>query len=262
MRKAVFIDNPSLDYMAKALGLSGKFGINYSELFDVLANEVGSRKALHIVLITVRPGAKESFIKFLKGRRYDVVQVESKDGRDDKELIKRIESLRVPEVVDEITVVTSDADFVPPLSAKARQGAYINIVATERPDADGRQAMGSGLKERIERKEFRFFELEQWKARLKFERKDWVERRPHLAAENAQSVHAPQFGITAELPPDEQKTNGANGHAVPEPADTNGEKTCRFVIDVGHHAAQLALAGELLRLQHKYPGEIKAIIQQ
>ncbi len=232
MRKAIFVDHASLMFMAEALGYDR---VNYRMLYKFLTTEVGKLTDIARTISTLDPDFGEDFKKTLARAGFEVIVIESAEGKDDQALIERIDPLDA-EKVGELVVVTSDSDFTPILSLKARMGMYVHLVATKTIDPKGdpkeaRSSLGGDLQDRLERKEYIFTDIADFKDMIFFKSEDLKrkERRAAVdpAAPTAPAPRAPAPGkltpkprlnpvapppVQAPAPPPQMPDVVANGH--------------------------------------------------
>lgn len=197
MRKAIFVDHASLLFMAETLGCDR---VNYRMLYKFLTTKVGKLTDVSYVVSTLSPFADEQFKKLLARAGFEVILIESGEGKDDQALIDRIKLLHA-EKVGELVVVTSDSDFVPVLSLKAREGMYIHLVATKTPDpGDGHIALGADLRDRLERNEYLFTDVADFKDMIFF-KSEGLRRKEKRKAAKATPPAAPKPGPAHALQP-------------------------------------------------------------
>lgn len=199
MRKAIFVDHASLMFMAKALGYDR---VNYRMLYQFLTTKVGKLNDIARTISTLGPHFGEDFRKTLARAGFEVIVVDSGEGKDDQALIERIQPLDA-EKVGELVVVTSDSDFTPILSLKARMGMYVHLVATKATDPDtdpkeARPALGGDLRNRLERKEYIFTEIADFKDMIFFKSEE-LKRKERREA--AKAVPPPTTAPAAPVPP-------------------------------------------------------------
>ena len=129
-RKAIFVDGPSANHIKSFFGIER---INFQGLFKVLTELIGTCRVLvHAPIVTIHPERvvyNHGISKDLTGAGFEMLEVTSSRGADDRAIIARIDKLTLADVA-EIVIVTSDRDFIPVLQSKATQGIRVLWVST------------------------------------------------------------------------------------------------------------------------------------
>jgi len=154
--KAVFIDGASLSGMRYPLSIRS---YDYQKLFQFL-NSLGSSSVVGKPLFVVPKDSDGPWSKSLRTYGYDVVISDTKNGRDDRLIIRRIAELK-PALVDEVVIVSTDQDYAPALQQKTAEGIRVLWVGTRNKDRDGSSPIGEALARQFEAGTFSFVELAQ-----------------------------------------------------------------------------------------------------
>lgn len=152
--KAVFIDGASLSGMRYPLGIRS---FDYQKLFDILTH-TGDSPLVGKPLYVVPKKGDGPWTKSLRTIGYDVVISETKNGTDDRLIMKRIAALK-PAHVDEILIVTTDQDYAPTLQQKVAEGMRVRWFGTRNKDRDGTSPIGEALVKQFEAGAFEFTDL-------------------------------------------------------------------------------------------------------
>ncbi len=163
--KAIFVDNGSLEFMCRGLGLKR---VDYGELFKILTSEIGEANlSFRKPLITIGENAKTQFVYVLRRIGFKVVFYTPGTGQDDQIIIDRIAEID-PNIITEIILVSADFDYVEVLSAMVGQKVSVYLVAARVKGArDGKEMLGQRY-DHFLGKVFHFVDLAQYKERLIF----------------------------------------------------------------------------------------------
>lgn len=156
MKKAIFIDGPSLYHMLSSLGMieSVSYGLLKKFLEGLGSSKELAAKPTVVLHPTVHDGKTG---KAFRTADFNTLSSPTLDGEDDQLLISKIGA--VGEDVKEIIIVSSDQDFVPVLREKVDQGARVYWVAAKIIER-GNNILGRSLLELFGNGLFTFIDLD------------------------------------------------------------------------------------------------------
>lgn len=129
--KAIFVDGASLFHMGRVLGI-GEF--KFQALYDFLVNEVGEcRNLFGRPFYVLSAEILDRKTKALSRAGFEGVNADTKNSLDDKFIIRKLREIDSNQV-EEIVLVSADADYHSSLADKNGQGIRIYRVATKLPD--------------------------------------------------------------------------------------------------------------------------------
>ena len=160
--KAIFVDGPNAYHMGRALGI---LELRYASLFRILTREVGNSSSCFgkpVYVLTPEQAARKKEV--LERSGFEVVAMSTENGKDDAEIVRRINTLTTDDVSEIILVSANFKDFQECLQAKSDLGIRVIIVATKTFNEEGRSMLSVDFDEM--RGEMEFVDLEMFKTRL------------------------------------------------------------------------------------------------
>ncbi|OGN04791.1 MAG: hypothetical protein A2831_02000 [Candidatus Yanofskybacteria bacterium RIFCSPHIGHO2_01_FULL_44_17] len=185
-KKAIFIDSANLFHAGRVLGI-GSF--NFTRLMKFLVQDVGECHELHQRPKYVAAPHRLAVIrKILGAAGFEPVDSVSFQSKDDALIIKAISEL--PDGIEELVLVSADADYPECLRAAKLRGIRVYVVATDTLDAQNsnRSMVSESMKN-----EFIFVDIANFKDQVM--QKAWVDR---AGVDYTSGVAEDGGGVTSE----------------------------------------------------------------